>query len=100
LQKLVDIDHVTNLDSFYGAEASMIFTNIERQSSQVPRFSQPSENRDSMDTRSSLNLNLPLNEHFKFLATIGKGAYGSVYLVENKLCPEQAFAIKSVRESR
>lgn len=35
-----------------------------------------------------LDLDMPLNEHFKFIATIGKGAYGSVYLVENNLCPD------------
>ena len=46
----------------------------------------------------TLDLEMPLNQHFKFLATIGKGAYGSVYLVENNLCPEESFAIKSIKE--
>ena len=46
----------------------------------------------------TLDLKKPLSEHFKFLATIGKGAYGSVYLVENNLCPEESFAIKQIKE--
>jgi hypothetical protein len=46
----------------------------------------------------TLDLDRPLSEHFKFLATIGKGAYGSVYLVENNLCPEESFAIKQIKE--
>ena len=48
----------------------------------------------------TLDLNRPMSEHFKFLATIGKGAYGSVYLVENNLCPEESFAIKQIKESK
>ena len=47
-----------------------------------------------------LDLDMPLNQHFNFLATIGKGAYGSVYLVENNLCPDQVYAIKSVKEKK
>ena len=48
----------------------------------------------------TLDLKKPLSEHFKFLATIGKGAYGSVYLVENNLCPEESYAIKQIKEQK
>ena len=44
---------------------------------------------------------IPLNKHFKFVATIGKGAYGSVFLVKNTMAPKNdspPFAIKVLQD--
>ena len=44
---------------------------------------------------------IPLNKHFKFVATIGKGAYGSVFLVKNTMATKndsQPFAIKVLQD--
>ena len=44
---------------------------------------------------------IPLNKHFKFIATIGKGAYGSVYLVKNTIMQHKEsppYAIKVLKD--
>ena len=44
---------------------------------------------------------IPLNKHFKFVATIGKGAYGSVFLVKNTMSEQQSsppYAIKVLKD--
>jgi hypothetical protein len=82
---LVNIDSMGPIDSYYGKESAS--TNIDsrmRSTNQVKIHG--STEIQEIDIK--LDLDLPLNQHFKFIATIGKGAYGSVYLVENNLCPD------------
>jgi len=44
------------------------------------------------------NSNTDINQQFRFLATIGKGAYGSVLLVESALCDtNEIYAIKVLK---
>lgn len=41
--------------------------------------------------------NTDINKQFKFLATIGKGAYGSVFLVESAITKEEIYALKVLK---
>lgn len=45
--------------------------------------------------------NMDINKQFTFLATIGKGAYGSVYLVESNVDPKmkEIFALKVLEQA-
>ena len=41
--------------------------------------------------------NTDINKQFKFLATIGKGAYGSVFLVESAITKDEIYALKVLK---
>lgn len=59
--------------------------------------SSPRDYRQTFHSLFKFDNKIDINEQFKFLATIGKGAYGSVLLVESVNIPDEIFAIKVLK---